>query len=229
MKLDEHCIPTCIATNEIIPHDLMLKTLIHNKRVAMKHTISERKLNLVIRSLLRRGRKQHCDGQNDIFVISVIDLESSNCDLKSVLMAPHCYLPIEDQSCVVINEATASTVATPTTATINTTFSTVTVVNGNNGDGMSDANGAAADIGGGGSGIGASNVNGVGGNCSQTILADDILVECRRDREWSSSSVDSFFCRCNIDTVFPEDNAAIQLGRLEHFRYAAQFGSIAWL
>lgn len=183
MKLDEHCIPTCIATNEIIPHDLMLKALIHNKRVAMKHTKSERKLHLLIRSLLRRGKKPHCDGQNDIFVISVIDLESSSCDLKSVLMAPHCYLPIEDQSCVVINEATTSKT--------------------NNDCGNVDFESRGGGNGGG------------GGGGSQQIVVDDVLVEFRRDREWSSSSVDSFFCRCNIDTVFPEDNAAIQLGKVK--------------
>lgn len=157
MKLDEHCIPTCIATTDIIPHDLMLKALIHNKRVAMKHT-SERKINFLIRSLLKRGKSHPCDGQNDIFVISVIDIETSS-DLKSILVAPHCYLPIEDQSCVVINEAN--------------------------------------------------------GQHQQQVVVDDVTLpdDRRADREWSSSSVDSFFCRCNIDTVFPEDNAAIQLGK----------------
>lgn len=192
MKLDEHCIPTCIATTDIIPHDLMLKALIHNKRVAMKHSISERKLNfLFLRSLLNRGTNnddspQRCDGQNDIFVISVIDLESSSCDLQSVLMAPHCYLPIEDQSCVVINEAAAAT----TTDTATAVTPIVLSENGFSG-----------------------NVRGSG---QQQIVLDEILVDgtisCRREREWSSSSVDSFFCRCNIDTVFPEDIAAIQLG-----------------
>lgn len=197
MKLNEHCIPTCIATTEIIPHDLMLKALIHNKRVAMKYS-SERKLNLLIRSLLKRDRAKRCDGQNDIFVISVIDLESSSSnDLKQALMAPHCYLPIKDQSCVVVNEATNASGDQP--ACERQPNSSVVMDEVSLCDDILESRDRESSI----------------DQDTDDHLDFGKFQDHEREQEWSSSSVDSLFCRCNlsnIDTVFPEENAAIQLG-----------------
>lgn len=169
----------------------------------MNHT-SERKLHLLIRSLLKRDTAKRCDGRNDIFVISVIDLESSSSnDLRQVLMAPNSYLPIEDQSCVVINEATNSNgsqlAIEPHQSAQQQPNPSVVVDEVSLCDDLSEdrEHDSSVEIG------------------THDQLDYDHYQDQLCEREWSSSSVDSFFCRCNlsnIDTVFPEENAAIPLG-----------------